>query len=177
MEAIGDRLFEIVSHARDNVVMGPMSDPAEARLRAGVTRYFMAVAWISADAELARRKWRGDEPKAVMHDFLQKMHEEARRVQMAIEPFCTDDEIWRMLFDDAGLYSQVLHQAMTQLSGDAQLAAGLCWFEKRSFFDFASAEAYGECIAVLTIGAAIPPQIAAVFDMMRVDWPGRTDFS
>ena len=41
------------------VVMGPMSDPAEARLIAGVTRYFTAVAWIAADAELARRQLQG----------------------------------------------------------------------------------------------------------------------
>ncbi|OYX33556.1 MAG: hypothetical protein B7Y99_07285 [Caulobacterales bacterium 32-69-10] len=174
MEAIGDRLFEIVSHTRDKTVMGPMSEPAEARLRAGVTRYFMAVAWISADAELARRKLRGDKPKAFMRAFLQKMHQEVRRVQIAIEPSCTDDEIWRMLFDDADLYSQALHEAVTQQPDDVLLAAGLRWFDERSLFNFASAEAYGESIAVLTVGAAIPPQIVGVFEMTRVDGTDRT---
>lgn len=177
MEAIGDRLFEIVARSRDKFVMGPMSDPAEARLRAGVTRFFMAVAWISADAELARRKLRGDKPKAFMCAFLQKMHQEVRRVQIAVEPSCTDDEIWRMLFDDASLYSRVLQEAATQQPDDVLLAAGLRWFDERSLFNFASAEAYGESSAALTVGAAIPPQIVAVFEMMRVDGTGRTGSS
>jgi hypothetical protein len=177
LEAIGDRLFEIVVRTRDKVVMGPLSDPAEARLRAGITRYFMAVAWITADAELASRKLRGDEPKAFMNAFLQRMHLEVRRVQMAIEPGCTDDEIWRMLFDDANLYSRASQAAMTQRCEDVPLVAGLRWFDERSLFNLASAEAYGESFAVLTIGAAISPQIVGVFKMMGADGTGSTGSS
>lgn len=152
--------------------MGPMSDPAEARLKAGVTRYFMAVAWIAADAELTRRKLQGDQPKAFMSAFLQQMHQEIRRLQVAIEPGCTDDEIWRMLFEDADLYSRALLAARTLRSEDVPLAAGLRWFDERSLFNLASAEAYGEGFAVVTIGAAIPPQIVGVFEMMRVEGTG-----
>lgn len=171
-DPIGDRLFEIVARTRDKVVMGPLSDPAEAQFRAGVTRYFMAVAWISADAELARCKLAGDKPKAVMSAFLEKMHSELRRVQIAIEPSCTESEIWRILFDDASLYSQVWSEAMTHQSEDVTLAAGLRWFDERSLFNLASAEAYGECVAVLTIGAAITPQIVALLETMRTGGPG-----
>jgi hypothetical protein len=167
LEAIGYRLFGIVTRTRDKVVMGPMSDPAEARLRAGVTRYFMAVAWITADAELARRKLRGDQPKAFMRAFHQQMHQELRAVQLGIEPDCTDDDIWRMLFDDAALYSRALQEAMTQRCEDVSLVAGLRWFDARSLFNLASAEAYGESFAVLTIGAAIPPQIVGVLEAIR----------
>lgn len=174
MEATGDRLFKIVARTRDKVVMGPMSDPAEARLRVGVTRYFMAVAWITADAEVARRKLRSDQPKAFMSAFLQQMHQEVRRVQMAIEPGCTDADIWRMLFDDADLYSRALQAAMTQRCEDAPLVAGLRWFEERSLFKLASAEAYGESFAVLTIGAAIPPQIVGVFEVLDRPSPTRS---
>lgn len=172
LEAIGDMLFEIVARTRDKVVMGPMSDPAEARLRAGVTRYFMAVAWIAADAELARRKFQGDQPKAFMSAFLQQMHQEVRRLQIAIEPGCTEDQIWRMLFEDADLYSRALQTARTQRCEDVPLAAGLRWLDKRSLFNLASAEACGESFAVLTIGTAIQPQIVAVFEMMRVEGTG-----
>ena len=152
--------------------MGPMSDPAEARLKAGVTRYFMAVAWIAADAELARRQLQGGKPKAFMSAFLQQMHQEVRRLLLAIEPGCTDDEIWRMLFEDADLYSRALQAARTQRCEDVPLAAGLRWLDKRSLFNLASAEAYGESFAVLTIGTTIPPQIVAVFEMMRLEGTG-----
>lgn len=167
LNAIGDRLFEVVARTRDKVVMGPISDPAEARFRAGVTRYFMALAWISADAELVRRKLSGDKPKAVMSAFLERMHGELRRVQTAIQPLCRESDIWRMLFDDAGLYRHVWNEAMARQSEDLTLAAGLRWFDERSLFDPASAEAYGECVAVLTIGAAIAPEIVAVVETMR----------
>jgi hypothetical protein len=172
LDEIGDQLFEIVVRTRDKVVIGPISDPAEAQFRADVTRYFMAVAWISADAELARCKLAGDKPKAVMSAFLERMHSELRRVQIAIEPSCTESEIWRILFDDAGLYSQVWSEAMTHRSEDLTLAAGLRWFDERSLFNLASAEAYGECVAVLAIGAAITPQIVAVVETMRPGEPG-----
>jgi hypothetical protein len=172
LDAIGHRLFEIVMRTRDKVVMGPASDPAEARFRAGVTRYFMAVAWISADAELARHKLAGDKPKAFMSAFLEKMYSELQRVQIAIQPSCTDGEIWRMLFDDADLYSQVWNEAASQQCEDLTLAAGLRWFDERSLVNLASAEAYGECIAVLTIGAAITPQIVSVVETMRIDGTG-----
>lgn len=171
MDEIGDRLFEIVARTRDKVVMGPISDPAEAQFRAGVTRYFMAVAWIAADAELARCKLAGDKPKAVMSAFLEKMHSELRRVQIAIQPSCTESDIWRVLFDDAGLYSQVWNEAMTQQSEDLTLAAGLRWFDERSLFNLSSAKAYGECVAVLTIGASIAPQIVAVVETIRTGGP------
>lgn len=157
--------------------MGPMSDPAEARLRAGVTRYFTVVAWITADAELARRKLQGDKPKAFMSAFLQQMHQEVRRVQIAIEPCSTDDEIWQMLFDDADLYSRALQAAMTERCEDVPLVAGLRWFDERSLFNLASAEAYGESFAILTIGAAMVPQIAEAFEMMRAVGPGSTGSS
>lgn len=172
LEGIGDRLFEIVTRTRDEVVMGPMSDPAEGRLKAGVTRYFMAVAWIAADAEVARHKLQGDKPNAFMHAFLQQMHQEVRRLQVAIEPGCTDNEIWRMLFADADLYSRALQAARTQRCEDVPLAAGLRWLDTRSLFNLASAEAYGECFAVLTIGSTIPPQIVAVFERTPIDGTG-----
>jgi hypothetical protein len=172
LDAIGGRLFEIVAHTRDTVVMGPINDPAEARFRAHVTRYFMAVAWMAADSELARCKLAGDKPKAVMRAFLEKMHCELRHVQIAIQPSCTEGDIWRMLFDDAGLYRQVWHEAVTHHCEDLTLAAGLRWFDERPLFDLASAESYGECIAVLTIGAAITPQIVAVVETMSIGGPG-----
>lgn len=168
MDAIGDQLFEIVARARDKVVMGAISDPAEAQFRADVTRYFMAVAWIAADAELARCKLAGDKPKAVMSAFLERMHSELRRVQIAIQPSCTESEIWRMLFDDADVFSHAWKEAMAHRSENLTLEAGLRWFDERSPVNLASAEAYGGCVAVLTTGAAITSQIVAVVETMGI---------
>lgn len=164
-------MFEIVARTRDKVVMRPSSNPAEAQFRAAVTRYFLAVAWIAADAELARCKLAGDKPKAVMSAFLEKAHSELRRVQIAIQPAFTERESWRLLFEDADLYRQGWNEALTLPSEDPTLAAGLRWFDERSRLDLASAETYGECVAVLTIAAAITPQIVAVIETMRTSGP------
>lgn len=144
MDAIGDQLFEIVVRTRDKVVMGPSSDPAEAQFRAAVTQCFVAVAWIAAGAQLARCKLAGDKPKAVMRVLLGKSHRDPRGVQIAIRPSITESESWRLLFEDADLYSQVWNDALTLQSEDATLAAGLRRFDECSLLDLASAEAYGE---------------------------------